>query len=133
MKEKGSFWNILRLFHYGKAGFTFIEVMIVLAILGSLAGLAALGIMRFIVGTSQEVKSIEAYEVQRGVAAYLANGHTISDPFVITPSDQGVLDPYLMGNLKNSWIVNADGNVKQVDGIAGTGKLGTMRSDTAKP
>jgi prepilin-type N-terminal cleavage/methylation domain-containing protein len=133
MKEKGSFWKILRLFHSGNAGFTFIEVMIVLAIIASLAGLAALGIMRFIVGTSEEVKSVEADEVQRGVAAYLANGNIISDPFVITPSDQGVLDPYLMGNLKNNWIVNADGNIKQVDGIAGSGKLGTMKSDRAKP
>lgn len=133
MKEKGGFGKILRHFHYGKAGFTFIEVMIALAILGSLAGLAGLGITRFIVGTSEEVKSVEADEVQRGVAAYLANGNTISDPFVVTPSDQGVLDPYLMGNLKNSWIVNADGHVIRVDGIAGSEQMGAMKSDRAKP
>jgi prepilin-type N-terminal cleavage/methylation domain-containing protein len=133
MKEKGSFVKMLRLFHYGKAGFTFIEVMIVLTILVSLAGLVGLGIMRFIVGTSEEVKNVEAYEVQRGVSFYLANGNTISDPFVITPSDQGVLDPYLMGNLKNSWVVNIDGNIKQVDGIAGSDQMGTLKSDRAKP
>jgi len=125
--------KMLRLFHYGKAGFTFIEVMIVLTILVSLAGLVGLGIMRFIVGTSEEVKSVEAHEIQRGVSVYLANGNTISDPFVITPSDQGVLDPYLMGNLKNSWVVNIDGNVKLVDGIAGSDQMGTLKSDRAKP
>lgn len=125
--------KMLRLFHYGKAGFTFIEVMIVLTILTSLGGLAALGIMRFIVGTSEEVKSVEAHEIQRGVSVYLATGHAISEPFVITPSDQGVLDPYLMGNLKNSWVVNVDGNVKRVDGIAGSEQMGTMKSDRAKP
>lgn len=133
MKEKGSLWKILRFFHYGKAGFTLIEVMIALSILGSLGGLAALGIMRFIVGTSGEVKSVEADEVQRGVAVYMANGNTISEPFIVTPADQGVLDPYLMGNLKNSWIVNTNGQVKQVDGIAGAEQMGIMKSDRAKP
>jgi prepilin-type N-terminal cleavage/methylation domain-containing protein len=133
MKEKGSFLKILRLFHYGKAGFTLIELMVVLTILCSLAGLAALGIARFIGGASEEVKSGEAHEVQRSATVYLANGNTISEPFVVTPSDQGVLDPYLVGNLKNSWIVNVDGNVKQVDGIGESGKLGIMKSDRAKP
>jgi prepilin-type N-terminal cleavage/methylation domain-containing protein len=133
MKEKGSFLKMLRLFHYGKAGFTFIEVMIALTILVSLVGLVGLGIMRFIEGTSEEVKSFEAHEIQKGVSVYLATGHTISEPFIVTPADQGVLDPYLMGNLKNSWVINIDGNVKQVDGIAGSGQMGTLKSDRAKP
>jgi hypothetical protein len=107
--------------------------MVVLTILCSLAGLAALGIIRFIGGASEEMKSIEASEVQSSVSAYLANGHSISEPFVITPSDQGVLDPYLMGNLKNSWIVNVNGIVKQLDGIAGAGKLGATKTDRANP
>jgi hypothetical protein len=79
------------------------------------------------------VKSLEAHEIQRGVSVYLSTGHTIPEPFIVSPSDQGVLDPYLMGNLKNSWVVNVDGNIKQVDGIAGSNQMGTLKSDRAKP
>ena len=111
MKEKGNFLKILHLFHYSEDGFTFLELMVVLTILGSLAGLATLGVVRFIGGATEEVKAVEEHQVQRGAVVYLANGNTISEPFTVTPSDQGVLDPYLIGNLKSSWIVDVDGNV----------------------
>lgn len=108
--------KILHLFHNSKDGFTFLELMIVLTILGSLAGLASLGVVRFIGGATEEVQAVEEHQVQRGAAVYLAQGNTISDPFIITPSDQGVLDPYLIGNLKNSWIVDVDGTVTYASG-----------------
>jgi len=133
MKEKGNFLKILHLFHYSESGFTFLELMLMLIILVSLVGLATLGIVRFIGSATEEAKAAEEYQVQSSVSIYLANGYTISEPFVVTPSDQGVLDPYLKGNLKNSWIVNVDGNVKQVDDIEESGKLGTMKLDGAQP
>ncbi|MBC8274433.1 MAG: type II secretion system protein [Chloroflexi bacterium] len=111
MKEKGNFLKILRLFHCSEDGFSFLELMVVLTILGSLAGLATLGIVRFIGGATEEVRAVEEHQVQRGAVVYLASGNTISEPFTVTPSDQGVLDPYLMGNLKNSWVIDVDGNV----------------------
>lgn len=103
--------KILRLFHCSEDGFSFLELMVVLTILGSLAGLATLGIVRFIGGATEEVRAVEEHQVQRGAVVYLASGNTISEPFTVTPSDQGVLDPYLMGNLKNSWVIDVDGNV----------------------
>jgi prepilin-type N-terminal cleavage/methylation domain-containing protein len=121
MKAKGNFLKILHLFHYREDGFTFLELMVVLTILGSLAGLATLGIVRFIGGATEEVKAVEEHQVQRGAVVYMANGNTISEPFAVTPSDQGVLDPYLIGNLKNSWIVDVDGNVTYAGGSEGTG------------
>ena len=111
MKEKGNFLKILHLFHHSEDGFTFLELMVVLTILGSLAGLATLGVVRFIGGATEEIKAVEEHQVQRGAVVYLANGNTISEPFTVTPSDQGVLDPYLIGNLKSSWVVDVDGNV----------------------
>lgn len=126
MKEKGSFLKILHLLHHSKDGFTFLELMVVLTILASLAGLAALGIVRFIGGTAEEVQAIEEYQVQRGTAVYLSQGNNISEPFTITPSNQGVLDPYLMGNLKNSWTVNVDGTVTCT---SGSGKSEGKRND----
>ena len=124
MKEKGKFWKILHLFHYREDGFTFLELMVVLTILGSLAGLATLGVVRFIGGATEEVKTVEEHQVQSGAIVYLANGNTISEPFTVTPSDQGVLDPYLIGNLKNSWIVDVDGNVTHA---GGNGESGWIR------
>ncbi|MFC2050235.1 type II secretion system protein [Chloroflexota bacterium] len=121
MKEKGNFLNILHLLHHRKDGFTFLEVMVVLTILGSLAGLATLGVIRFIGGATEEVKTVEEHQVQMGASIYLANGNTIYKPFTVTPSNQGVLDPYLIGNLKNSWIVDVDGNVTHAGGSGGTG------------
>lgn len=125
--------KILHLSHYSESGFTFLELMLMLIILVSLVGLATLGIVRFIGSATEEAKAAEAYQVQSSVSMYLANGYTISEPFVVTPSDQGVLDPYLKGNLKNNWIVDVNGNVKQVDDIGESGKLGTMKLDRAQP
>jgi prepilin-type N-terminal cleavage/methylation domain-containing protein len=120
MKAKGNLSKIFHLFHYGEDGFTFLELMVVLTILGSLAGLATLGIVRFISGATEEVKAVEEQQVQRGAVVYMANGNTISEPFTVTPADQGVLDPYLIGNLKNSWIVDIDGNVTYASGSGET-------------
>jgi prepilin-type N-terminal cleavage/methylation domain-containing protein len=122
MKEKGNFLKILHLFHYSEVGFTLLELMVVLTILGSLAGLATLGIVRFIGGATEEVKAVEEHQVQRGAAVYLANGNTISEPFTVTPSNQGALDPYLIGNLKNSWVVDVDGNVTYAGGSGKSGE-----------
>jgi prepilin-type N-terminal cleavage/methylation domain-containing protein len=121
MKAKGNLSKIFHLFHYGEDGFTFLEIMVVLTILGSLAGLATLGVVRFISGATEEVKAVEEQQVQRGAVVYMANGNTISEPFTVTPADQGVLDPYLIGNLKNSWIVDVDGNVTYAGASGETG------------
>ena len=120
MKAKGNFSKILHLFHYREEGFTFLEIMVVLTILGSLAGLATLGVVRFISGATEEVKAVEEQQVQRGAVVYMANGNTISEPFTVTPADQGILDPYLIGNLKNSWVIDVDGNVTYAGGSGET-------------
>jgi prepilin-type N-terminal cleavage/methylation domain-containing protein len=121
MKAKGDFSKILHLFHYTENGFTFLEIMVVLTILGSLAGLATLGVVRFIGGATEEIQAVEELQVQMGASTYIADGNTISEPFTVTPSDQGVLDPYLIGNLKNSWIVDVDGNITYAGGSGETG------------
>ena len=123
MNKKRSYFYLLKPFHYGNAGFTLIELMLVVTIIFGLTGVAALGIIRFIGNASEEINSSEAYEIQQSVSAYISSGHTISEPFVVTPTDQGVLDPYLTGNLKNSWVVTVDGKVKQVDGTVAAGMV----------
>ncbi|HEX7364961.1 MAG TPA: type II secretion system protein [Dehalococcoidia bacterium] len=121
MNKKSSYFKIPKPFRHGNAGFTLIELMLVVTIIFGLTGVATLGIIRFIGGASEEMNSSEAYEIQQSVSAYISSGHTISEPFVVTPTDQGVLDPYLVGNLKNSWVVTVGGKVKQVDGAVAAG------------
>jgi prepilin-type N-terminal cleavage/methylation domain-containing protein len=123
MNDKKNYRKLLSLFQNGKAGFTLIEVMLVMTIVFGLSGVATLGIIRFIGGASDEMQSNEAYEIQQGVSAYVASGYTISEPFIVTPTDQGVLDPYISGNLRSSWLVNVDGKVKQVDGTMQSGMV----------
>jgi type II secretory pathway pseudopilin PulG len=115
MTEKVSCFQIVRRFHSGEVGFTLIELMLVMIIIFALGGVAALGIIKFISGASEEMRSNEAYEIQQSVTAYIASGYTISRPFVVTPVNRGVLDPYIPGKLKDSWIVNADGKVERVE------------------
>jgi len=121
MKQKKNRSRIFGPFLYGRAGFTLVEVMLVMVIIFGLAGVTALGIIRFIGSASDEMKSSEAYEIQQGVSAYIASGNTIAEPFMITPIDQGVLDPYISGNLKSTWMVNVDGKVVQVDSTVQSG------------
>jgi hypothetical protein len=111
MKEKGNFLKILHLFHYRENGFTFLELMAMLTNLGNLAGLATLDVGRFSGYVTGEVKAADKHRLQKGTAVYFAKGNAISKPFTVIPFDHGVLDPYLTGNSKNSWVIDVDGNV----------------------
>jgi len=108
-------------FLHGRAGFTLIEVMLVMVVIFGLSGVAALGIIRFIGSASDEMESSEAYEIQQSASAYIASGHTISEPFVVTPTDHGVLSPYISGSLKSTWMVNVDGKVVRIDSTVQSG------------
>jgi len=48
--------------------------MLVMVIVFGLTGVATLGIIRFISGASQEMKTSKAYEIQQGVSAYYTYG-----------------------------------------------------------
>lgn len=111
MKAKGDFLKILHLFHYREDGFTFLELMAVLTNLGNPAGLATLGVGKFIGGTTEEMKAAEKHRSRKGAAVYFAKRNTLPEPFIVIPFDRGVLNPYLVGNSKNSCVIDVDGNV----------------------
>ena len=101
--------------HKNEKGFTLIELLVTVAILGTLSGVATANLGSFIGTGQEEAKNAEGHNVQVAVVAYLAKGNTITEEFTVTPSDQGVLDPYLIGNLVYSWTVSVDGSVSPAD------------------
>ena len=89
--------------------------MVVVAILSSLSGVVIMNIGKFIGSGQDEAKDIERYHVQSAAQFYLVDKNIISTPFTVGPDDQGVLDSYLTGNLKYSWVVAVDSSVSPLN------------------
>ena len=77
----------LHLFHRGERGFSLIELLVVMSILGSLTGVATLNVGKFTGTGEQATMDTEGDTVQLAALVYLADGNTISEPFTVSPSD----------------------------------------------
>lgn len=114
MLEKVRFLKFFTFLYRSEKGFTLIELLVVLAILSSLSGVAFMNVGGFIGSGQDEAKNTEWHQVQVAALCYLEDGNSISEPFTVSPENQGVLDSYLIGNLKYSWIVDIDESVSQL-------------------
>jgi len=115
MLEKVRFLKFFTFLYRSEKGFTLIELLVVLAILSSLSGVAFMNVGGFIGSGQEEAKDTEWHQVQVAALCYLEDGNSISEPFTVSPENQGVLDSYLIGNLKYSWIVDVDESVSQLE------------------
>jgi prepilin-type N-terminal cleavage/methylation domain-containing protein len=107
--------KICKALHVSERGFMLIEVLLAIAILGVLSGIATVNVGQFIDAGRAEAKMAEKHNLEVSAAYYLADGNKILEPFTIGPSDQGILDPYLIGNLVNDWVVETDGSITPAD------------------
>jgi prepilin-type N-terminal cleavage/methylation domain-containing protein len=94
-------------------GFTLIELLVVISILGVLAAVVVLNVVGFIGEGKTEAKAVELKQVHTAAGAYLFEGMPLASATDVGPPPVGkkVLDPYLLGDLKYSWIIDTDGSV----------------------
>ena len=117
----------MRRFHRGQRGFTLIEVLVVVAILGVLAAVVIPNVGRFFGKGQEEAAQTELHDVQTGMIALMADKNLSAVTPVTSatndmdgfPSATNSLTPYLIGlatgNLtKGTYTCTTDGTVTQV-------------------
>jgi prepilin-type N-terminal cleavage/methylation domain-containing protein len=116
MKRRKGYLKFLHSLHHGERGFTLLELLMVIAILGSLSGIVTMNINGFIGSGQEEARDTEGEMVQTAAITYISDGNIITEPFTVGPESQGVLDSYLIGNLNYSWTIDVNGKVNLDEG-----------------
>jgi prepilin-type N-terminal cleavage/methylation domain-containing protein len=112
----------------GAAGFTLVELIVAVSILGVLAGVVLLNLGTFFGSGRAEAMAVEHHQVAGAVTGYCVDGHAITQPFTVGPGNNmgpgGELGPYLSGSLSYKWLIAADGSVSRVLATIGDSNAG---------
>jgi type IV pilus assembly protein PilA len=107
-------------FKYGQKGFTLIELLVVIAILGVLAAVAIPNVSKFIGKGKVEAANTEFATVQTAIAAYQADGYSITDDLTAAQLSTAVT-PYMQNLLMYDYtLIYAAGQIT-IEGVDGGG------------
>jgi type IV pilus assembly protein PilA len=93
------------------AGFTLVELLVVISILGVLAAVVLLNVGRFINAGVAEACAVERKHVHNAAGLYLLEGNALASSTNVGPGNKGIVAPWLIGDLKYYWVINTDGSV----------------------
>jgi prepilin-type N-terminal cleavage/methylation domain-containing protein len=92
----------MKIFKYGQKGFTLVEVLVVIASMGALAGVVIISVIQFIGKGACEAAATEKHNIQIAAIAYsYETGLKSSVP--VGPRNKGDLEPYLLTDPQGTW------------------------------
>jgi type IV pilus assembly protein PilA len=95
-------------------GFTLVELLVVISVLGVLAAVVILNVTRFVNAGVPVAYEVERKQVHNAAGLYLLEGNQIASATTVGPGNMGIVAPWLTGNLKYSWTINTDGSVNAI-------------------
>jgi len=91
-------------------GFTLVELLVIISILGVLAAVVVLNVIGFMNEGSAEAKAVELKQVHTAAGIYLLED-TLASATTVGPGNKGIVAPWLTGDLQYYWTIDTDGSV----------------------
>ena len=127
--------GLLKKYHKGEGGFTLVELLVVVAILGVIAAVAVLAVTRFMGQGNVEAANTELHQAQTAIAAAMADcgsstvtadtewnggaGVANNEPITVTGSCGAA--EYLHGTFKATYDFNANGDITNATNVSWSG------------
>jgi len=109
--------NLLKQFRYGEKGFTLVELLVVVAILGVLAAVAVPNVGKFIGKGKQESYETELHNIQTAVIAMLADAYAdeLDQAYTTPTGDMSTITTDNLTVTLDGYLIGLDGTMVRSD------------------